>query len=77
MVKTPYISVTGEAKRSSDKAVCISNASYILDGVSTELTGDTWIPLANLTEDCQDTVEEAVQGDEIEIFVAKWWLLEQ
>lgn len=35
---------------------------------------DLWIPLSVIDEDSHSTIEEAVDGELIEISIAAWWL---
>lgn len=82
-MKEPYISVVGiaqaetPANSENQGAFCIQNPEYILNGASYRHTGDMWIPKATIMSDSLDTIEEAVRGEEIEIFVAKWWMEDQ
>lgn len=75
-MKRPYVNVNGLAVRQTEKAVLLKDAEFVLDGV-VQVHVELWIPLANLMSDSLDTVEEAVEGEAIEIFVAKWFLEEQ
>lgn len=75
-MRRPFINVNGHAERQTEKAVLITKAEFVLNG-QVQVHDEMWIPLANLMEDSQDTVEEAVEGEAIEIFVAKWFLEEQ
>ncbi len=76
-MKEPYISVVGIAQCETSKAFCIRSANYALDGIGTTQDTDFWIPLSAIMEDSHDVIEEAARGDEVEIFVAKWFLQEQ
>lgn len=74
-MKEPYISVTGAAQaQSAGGAFCIQSCGYVLDMVEHKHEGDMWIPMSVIMEDSHDVIEEAVRGDVVEIFVAKWWL---
>lgn len=75
-MKIAFIGMTGIAQRDTEMAFCIRNPEYVLNGAATVHEGDLWIPLANIMEDSHDVIEEAVQGDEVEIFVAKWFMEE-
>lgn len=35
---------------------------------------DLWVPLSVIAEDDHDTIEEAVDGEMIEVSIAAWWL---
>jgi hypothetical protein len=76
-MKTSFIAVMGVAQAETPHAFCVKDAKYALDGVGHEISGDTWIPLANIMSESHDTIEEAERGEEVEIFVAKWWLKEK
>lgn len=73
-MKEPYIAVNGVAQVETAKAFCIKDASFIIDGVSTEVSGDTWIPKYFIMDDSLDEISEASRGDDIEIFAQKSWL---
>ena len=35
---------------------------------------ERWVPLSVIDESCHDDIEDAGDGDVIEIYIAKWWL---
>lgn len=73
-MKEPYVSVTGKAQAETEKAFCIKNPETAMDGVIHQFTGDLWIPKANILEDSLDVISEAERNEEVEIFVAKWFM---
>lgn len=76
-MRDPHISATGLAQAETSKAFCVKNPNWMQDGVSTTHQGDLWIPKSVIMEDSLDTIAEAERNEEVEIFVAKWWLAEQ
>lgn len=68
-MKTKYHGVIATLIRETEQAVCV-NATHADYGVFPGL----WIPKSVILEESVDEIEESGDGDELEIFVAAWWL---
>ena len=83
MVRTLYSALEGTVVRETGEpgkpegAVMLSGAEYTVDGSYNSVGTDFWIPKSVLHEDSLDVVEESATGEEIEIYVADWWLRSQ
>ena len=69
-MKQYYIPVQITCIRQSDKALL---GSFLWEEEALQFD-DKWVPLSVIEESCHDDIEEAGDGDVIEIYVAKWWL---
>jgi hypothetical protein len=77
MVLKPYDGLYGAIIRETDAAILMSKGTeWHQSGSYAEFGDDIWIPKSVLHDDSKDTIEEAIEGEQIEIYVARWWLEE-
>lgn len=70
--------VVGKLTGETQMAICMNEMVWHRDGDTVvEFQNDMWIPKSNLHDDSLVTVEEAVRGEEVEIYVKNWWLMDQ
>lgn len=70
-MKTRYLGGLVTAKRQTSMAFCCSFDWSDDHGFA---ASDLWIPLANIHPEDHDEIEEAFEGQVIEIHIAEWWL---
>lgn len=70
-MKEPYNRLYGIAQTETDKAFCMDVLDEDYVGITHK---NLWVPKSVVHEDSHDTIEEALRGERVEIFVAKWWL---
>lgn len=75
-MKERYVAVNGKAQTETARAFCIKDPETVLNGADHRFTGDLWIPKSVIMEDSHDAIEEAVRGENVEIYVAEWWMEE-
>lgn len=68
-MKEPYDIVNGRAQAETEKAFCID----IIDDMGGTTHSNLWIPKSVIHEESHDTIEEAIRGETVEIYVARWW----
>lgn len=66
-----YLTGLVRAQAQTDKAF---KCSFDWSSDHGYVAADLWIPLTNIFEDDHDKIEEAVDGEFIEISIAAWWL---
>lgn len=66
----PYVAVGATPIRETEKAILAN-----LDLGDTHYT-QIWVPKSVLHPDSQDEMDEAVRGEPVELYIAKWWLEE-
>jgi hypothetical protein len=71
MVKIPYEGVVAVVHRETTAAVLLS---FEYDSTKYE---EVWVPKSNLHDDSIDVIDEAIAGEEEEVYIAKWWLDQQ
>lgn len=67
-MRDPYIHVAAKAKNETELAFL---CTFEYDGV---VFNDHWIPKSQIHESSHSDIDEACEGDDIEILVKKWWL---
>ncbi len=72
-MKRRYIVLSVVAKNDTDKAFLCSGKWDDEQWVFADL----WIPLSQIHDDYLHEIEEACEGDAIEIAVSEWWLNQQ
>lgn len=68
-----YTAIGLTAETDSDKAFCASSLRFELDGTN-HYIDELWIPKSMIHEDSIPEIDEAVRGDDLEIYVNEWWL---
>jgi hypothetical protein len=71
MVQVPYEGVVAVVHRETKAAVLLT---FDYEGTT---YSELWVPKSNLHDDSIDVIDEAVAGEEEEIYIARWWLKEQ
>lgn len=73
-MKTRYITQLVKAENETPNAFKCTG-KLVIDKHGSEVpVKDEWIPKSQIHEEDHDTIEEACQGDVIEINVTEWWL---
>lgn len=71
-MRVRYLEQTVKAIRESEDAFLCSGELEFRG--ETIIAHELWIPKSQIHEDSHDEIEEAFEGDVIEIFVSEWWL---
>ena len=70
-MKTRYLTGLVEAKRDTADAFC---CSFDWSEDHGYVASDLWIPKSVIHDSDHSTIEEAYDGELIEISIAEWWL---
>ena len=78
-MKETYVNCQCIAQTETADAFCcrrleFTNAS---DTITHMLETDLWVPKSVIHEDSHSTISDAARGDQIEIYVAQWFLEKQ
>ena len=73
-MRTRYLTGMVEAKRQTALAFC---CSFNWSDDHGYVASDQWIPLSVILDHDHVEIEEACEGDIIEISVAEWWLKQE
>lgn len=70
-MRNRYLTGLVRAQRQTDKAFL---CSFDWETDHGYIAKDLWIPLSVIDDSDHDTIEEALDGEMIEISVAAWWI---
>ena len=68
-MKTKFDHMTVTLIKETPNALCM-DATHIKYGTMPSL----WIPKSLILEDSMDAIEEAADGDTLDIYVMSWWM---